>query len=415
MKQLGWSWGLVAFSVAGHLAAHKLGHDAAPGWLTAVQGAAATLALAVPGRDLIVDGMTRLWRRAPNMNSMVSVGCIAAYLSSVAAVAFPHAGWGAPTFEEPVMLLGFILLGRALEARSRLQAAASLVVCAAPPPTHHRTRHNVRSVLLPQELLKLQPVEARVLPRDWDGSARNEDATAVAEVKPVADIGVGSLVLVLPGDKIPCDGVVVSGRSAVDEAALTGESVPVLKERAGADLEGDGRPTTSMVYGGTVCLDGSLVVRATTTGDASALQVRSRTPCWPPPHSVLTGVLCLGYHQHGRRRTIAQGTDSATGRLCCWQVHMGRVGCVCRHGRLLGFGRGLVVATRPRNSWLAGRNATCRCCRSHGGGVSLGSRHATRHGGGMYLVSLRVGVGDSNGDSGGLHCGCQEGLASARW
>ena len=307
MKQLGWSWGLVAFSVAGHLAAHKLGHDAAPGWLTAVQGAAATLALAVPGRDLIVDGMTRLWRRAPNMNSMVSVGCIAAYLSSVAAVAFPHAGWGAPTFEEPVMLLGFILLGRALEARSRLQAAASLVVCAAPPPTHHRTRHNVRSVLLPQELLKLQPVEARVLPRDWDGSSRNEDATAVAEVKPVADIGVGSLVLVLPGDKIPCDGVVVSGRSAVDEAALTGESVPILKETAGTDLEGDGRPTTSMVYGGTVCLDGSLVVRATTTGDASALQVRSRTPCWAAtslsPHGCVVPRVSSTWSQtHNRAR-----------------------------------------------------------------------------------------------------------------
>ena len=56
------------------------------------------------------------------------IGVLGRYLSSVAAVGWPGAGWGTPAFEEPVMLLGFILLGRALEARARLRAASSLVV-----------------------------------------------------------------------------------------------------------------------------------------------------------------------------------------------------------------------------------------------------------------------------------------------
>jgi len=62
------------------------------------------------------------------MNSMVAVGCTSALLQSAAAIAFPHTGWGAASFDEVAMLLGFILLGRSLEHRARVNAASSLRV-----------------------------------------------------------------------------------------------------------------------------------------------------------------------------------------------------------------------------------------------------------------------------------------------
>lgn len=77
---------MVAVSLAGHVLAHKTGHhhhDAAS-WLVALQAAAATTALLIPGRHLLKDGFTRLFKGAPNMNSMVSVGVSAAYVKRAA-------------------------------------------------------------------------------------------------------------------------------------------------------------------------------------------------------------------------------------------------------------------------------------------------------------------------------------------
>ena len=77
------------------------------------------------------DGFKSLSRASPNMNSMVFIGVTASFFFSVAAVLFPALRWS-PEFSEPVMLLGFILFGRALESRAKLQSSSSLQV---PGPT----------------------------------------------------------------------------------------------------------------------------------------------------------------------------------------------------------------------------------------------------------------------------------------
>ncbi|MFW6368089.1 MAG: cation transporter, partial [Halothece sp.] len=68
----------------------------------------ATLALILPGREIIVDGAKGLWQRVPNMNSLIALGTLSAYIASCVALLFPQLGWEC-FFDEPVMLLGFIL------------------------------------------------------------------------------------------------------------------------------------------------------------------------------------------------------------------------------------------------------------------------------------------------------------------
>jgi len=85
----------------------------------------ATLALLLPGRTILIDGWRGLWQNAPNMNTLVSLGTLSAYMASCIALLFPQLGWEC-FFDEPVMLLGFILLGRTLEQQAKTQAAVSL-------------------------------------------------------------------------------------------------------------------------------------------------------------------------------------------------------------------------------------------------------------------------------------------------
>ena len=85
----------------------------------------AAIALAVPGRSMIVDGWKGLRRNAPNMNTLVGLGTVTAFTASLIALLFPQLGWEC-FFDEPVMLVGFILLGRTLEQRARNRAASSL-------------------------------------------------------------------------------------------------------------------------------------------------------------------------------------------------------------------------------------------------------------------------------------------------
>lgn len=124
------SLALITVALVGHLGHHHpiLSNDYFHGLL-------ATLALAVPGRPLLVDGAKMLGRGTPNMNSLVGIGIVAAYLCSVVALFFPGTGWHC-FFEEPVMLLGFILLGKALEARAKRRTTDSLrALLALQPPT----------------------------------------------------------------------------------------------------------------------------------------------------------------------------------------------------------------------------------------------------------------------------------------
>ncbi|HEY9735631.1 MAG TPA: cation transporter, partial [Trichocoleus sp.] len=94
----------------------------------------ATVTFIGPARSIVVDGWQGARRLAPNMNTLVALGSISAYAASVVAFVLPRLGWEC-FFDEPVMLLSFILLGRTLEQRARYQAADALRSLVALQPT----------------------------------------------------------------------------------------------------------------------------------------------------------------------------------------------------------------------------------------------------------------------------------------
>ena len=221
----------------GLLALSALGHLKHFGWLTVpvlsdlwFHGMLATVTLIGPARDIVIDGWQGMRRLAPNMNTLVALGSGSAYLASVVALAFPGLGWEC-FFDEPVMLLSFILLGRTLEQRARFRAADAL-----------------------RSLVELQPRVARLIA---DPTAAEVAQTGV-EV-PASYLKAGEWVQVLPGENIPADGVIVVGQSTVDEAMLTGESIPVLKQ------PGDS------VAAGTLNQTGAIALQVTGTGQNTLL------------------------------------------------------------------------------------------------------------------------------------------------
>jgi Cu2+-exporting ATPase len=167
------------------------------------------------------------WRalrnRALDMNVLVSLGVLVAYLFSAFATIFaPHVD---TSFDASAMLVTFVLFGHWMEMRSRRGSSDAL-----------------------RALLSLAPTQANVLAAD--GQVRTV---------PVEDVEVGDLLLLRPGEKVPVDGRVVEGESAVDESMVTGESLPVEKH------------TDDEVIGGTVNGAGSLRFTATKVGADTAL------------------------------------------------------------------------------------------------------------------------------------------------
>lgn len=189
--------------------------------------AIATIALLIPGRQIWWDGLKGFWYRAPNMNSLVGMGTLAAYTASMVALLLPEIGWHC-FFEEPVMLLGFVLLGRSLEQRARRRASEAI-----------------------SSLVQLQPPTARLVV----GHAESSVKVSVA----VEDLQIGDRILVFPGEKIPIDGEVIAGNSSVDEAMLTGESLPVVKQEG------------SRVTGATLNLTGAITVEVMQTAEHTTL------------------------------------------------------------------------------------------------------------------------------------------------
>ncbi|WP_375473547.1 heavy metal translocating P-type ATPase [uncultured Nostoc sp.] len=190
----------------------------------------ATVALLIPGRPILVDGWLGWRRNAPNMNTLVGLGTLTAYIASLVALLFPQLGWEC-FFDEPVMMLGFILLGRTLEQQARGRAAAAF-----------------------RKLLALQPLLARLIANPEKAGMGSSSVEIPAE-----QVRVGECLQVLPGDKIPVDGEVVVGQTTVDESMLTGEAVPVIKK------PGD------MVTGGTLNQSGAIAIQATRTGSDTTL------------------------------------------------------------------------------------------------------------------------------------------------
>lgn len=192
----------------------------------------ATIAVLMPGRPILIDGWQGWRRGAPNMNTLVSLGTLTAYTASLVALFFPQMGWEC-FFDEPVMMLGFILLGRTLEKQARGKAASAF-----------------------RQLLALQPQTARLI-----ANPDSEKLVAGANIVdiPAEQVRVGEWLQVLPGDKIPVDGEVRFGQTTVDESMLTGEAVPVIKQ------------TDDTVTAGTINQSGAIAIQATRTGDDTTL------------------------------------------------------------------------------------------------------------------------------------------------
>ncbi len=170
-----------------------------------------------------------LRQKTPDMNTLVSIGALSAYLYSALATFFPafftRAGVELHVYYDgAAFIVSFIVLGRLLEARTKGKTSQAI-----------------------KRLVGLKPRTARVI---RDGQP--------ADI-PVEEVLRGDEILVRPGDKIPTDGIVLTGASAVDESMLTGESMPVAKE-PGSD-----------VYGATINRSGSFTFRATKIGAETAL------------------------------------------------------------------------------------------------------------------------------------------------
>ncbi len=162
-----------------------------------------------------------------NMDTLIALGTGAAWLYSTIVIDFadvlPREATH-PYFEAAVIIIAFVTLGGALELRVRGKASAAI-----------------------RKLIGLQPRTARVV--------RNGKEIDL----PIEQLGVGEIIRVRPGEKIPVDGVVVEGHSSIDESMLTGESIPVEKT------------VDDKVIGGTVNLTGSFLMKATRIGKDTVL------------------------------------------------------------------------------------------------------------------------------------------------
>jgi Cu+-exporting ATPase len=201
----------------------------APAWL---RDPRVLLALTVPvqfwvGAEFHRGFFNDLRHRSSSMATLVSLGTNAAFFFSVAVTLWPHRfhAIGAMTYyETAAVVITLVALGRWLEARAR-----------------GRTSEAIR------RLVSLAPRTARV--------RRGTDEVEV----PTAEVQVGDLIRIRPGERIPVDGVVIEGTSTVDESMLTGESLPVDKA------------SDAIVLGGTVNRTGSFVFRTTRVGRETTL------------------------------------------------------------------------------------------------------------------------------------------------
>lgn len=182
------------------------------------------------GRQFYNGAIAAARHRTTDMNTLIAVGSSAAYFYSVGVILFPgffaHARGIEPAlyFDTSAVIITLILFGRLLELRARGQTSEAI-----------------------RRLIGLSPKTARVVRDDQESDI------------PVEQVQVGDIIIVRPGEKIPVDGIVVDGRSAVDEAMISGEPIPVTKQ------EGD------EVIGATINKTGSFRFRATRVGKDTTL------------------------------------------------------------------------------------------------------------------------------------------------
>jgi len=190
-------------------------------WTPWLELALTTPVQLVVGWPFLREAARRARRWSANMDTLIAVGTGTAYVSSTVALLFSS---GQRYFETAALVIAFLVLGRYVEVRAKRRAGHAL-----------------------RALLELGAKQARVL-RD-----------GIEVLVPADEVTVGDLMRVRPGEKIPTDGAVTDGASAVDESMLTGESVPVDKA------------VGATVVGATVNTSGVLTVRATAVGSDTAL------------------------------------------------------------------------------------------------------------------------------------------------
>ena len=197
-------------------------------WVNILLWALATPVQFYVGWDYYVGGWRSLRSGSANMDVLVALGSSTAYVFSAIVTVAVAAGSSAITshvyFETAAAIITLIKLGKLLEARAKGQTGAAL-----------------------EKLMELRAVDATVV------------RAGVETTIPAAEVTIGDIVMVRPGEKFPVDGVVVDGTSSVDESVLTGESLPVDKQ------VGD------EVIGATVNRHGLLRVEATRIGKDTAL------------------------------------------------------------------------------------------------------------------------------------------------
>lgn len=192
-----------------------------------IQFALTTLLLAGPGSRFYRKGIPALLRLAPDMNSLVAIGTLAAYSFSTVSTFAPRllpARAVNVYFEAASVIVALVLLGRSLEMRARGRASEAIT-----------------------RLVSLQAKTARV-----------RRGTAWAEIL-INEVSEGDIIEVRPGERVPVDGVVIEGKSFVDESMVTGEPIPVEKTQGAA------------LVGGTINQQGALTFRATAVGPATML------------------------------------------------------------------------------------------------------------------------------------------------
>jgi Cu+-exporting ATPase len=180
------------------------------------------------GSSIYLSAIRALRHGATNMNTLVGLGTSVAFLYSAYATIWPAPGRDV-YFDAVLLILGFLLLGKSIEARAKRRALAAL-----------------------DSLSRLRPVTAR---RILDG---------VQAVVPLEEIQPGDSILVLPGERFPVDATIEEGRTTVDESMLTGESTPLVREPGGRVLAG------SLNY------DGAVVCKAQSLGEATVLSQITR-------------------------------------------------------------------------------------------------------------------------------------------
>jgi Cu+-exporting ATPase len=182
-----------------------------------------TVVVAWAGRAIYLNAWRAMRHGSTNMNTLVSLGTGVAFFWSVYATLQPAAGRQV-YFDAVLLIVGFLLLGKALEAEAKRRALEAV-----------------------DRLAKLRPVTAR---RIFNG---------VQAIVPLEEIRPGDSVVVLPGERFPVDAMILEGRTSVDESMLTGEATPQPRDPGGRVLAG------SLNY------DGAVVCRAQSLGEATVL------------------------------------------------------------------------------------------------------------------------------------------------